>query len=253
MHLRPKLESMGRITQFSKHTPLERPTMRNRFKLLASSVALAFSLAAHANTTIVAAGPAFTLPNGSVMPGSATDYDLFGWQGPSPTVQTNYTVTPLGTIFNGGDSFAYATLAAPGTSTPYFTGIDYFTAPVATFTALSGGDFTVYILNANTDNNALLMDTSVGLSTTGVTEVDILSGAGNQYQSLQFSEFNVTGATAGQTFNVYANGNTFSSIGGISFGAFTPSGATPEPSSIVLLGTGVLSLAGAARRKLLKA
>lgn len=229
--------------------------MRTRLTVLASLAVLGFSLAAHADTTITAAGPSFTLANGSTMPGSASNYDLFGWEGPTPSVLTNYTVTPnpSSIVFDGGSTYAYATIAAPGSTTAFTTGIDYLLNPICTFTTTQGGDFTVFILNANTDNNSGLFDSSVGLSTNGGPEVDIASGTGNQYQSLQFSEFDVTGATAGETFNVYANASGFATIGGISFANFTPSSPVPEPSSIALLGTGILTLAGAARRRVPKA
>jgi len=235
--------------------------MRNRLTLLASLAVLGFSFAAHADTVITGIGVNI-IANGGTAPGSATNYDFFG--SGAAAVTTNFSVSTGGSnVFSGGSCCGYTTITVPGGTTPVITGIAYPNGdsngtPVlfATFSPDASGDFTVFVLDANSDANDL-RNISVSLGVNGGTPVALTTcGAGsscNSQRTNEFSEFSITGATSSDVFDVYATSNgERPSIGGLTFGGAFVS-AVPEPSSIALLGTGVLTLAGAARRKFLKA
>jgi len=210
-----------------------------------AAVALLPATSAHA-TTITAVGST-VIANGGTAPGSSLNYAFFGWQGSPKAVLTDFTVTTYGVTFSGGNIYGYSTLIAPGGTTAYYTGLQYAQTQLATITSLSGGSFNIYILNANQDANGALYDSSIGLGVNGAGESANIASI-FQHNTNQFNEFSVTGASPGDTFQVYAHSNAYPSIDGITFEAATS--PVPEPSSLFLLGTGIFGVIGAARRKL---
>ncbi len=60
------------------------------------------------------------------------------------------------------------------------------------------------------------------------------------------------GGCAGQAFTLAADGGDMTSIPAESFSLTGPGGTTPEPSSIILLGSGILGVAGVLRRRLMR-
>jgi hypothetical protein len=222
--------------------------------VLSLAFTAAFSLTAAAHAATISAGIQDPVANGGMAPGSAANYDFgdFGQNG-QPVNLTNFTVSTAGDNQYPGNG-AYTSVIAPGGSSAFTTGIAYLPGPnpvIATFSPDAAGSFNVYILDANTDGNNV-GNTFVGLGVNGGAEV----ATATIYSGLnEFTEYTVTGALSTDVFQVYAQntpGNAFSSLGGITFGPASTS-PVPEPSSLILLGTGVLGAFGAVRRRFVKA
>jgi hypothetical protein len=228
------------------------------FRVFALTVSAAFVLslgiAVHAAT--ISAGTSVTVPANGVAPGSATNYDFFG--GPQPVLLTDYSVSIAGdSQYDGHPNVAllYTTVTAPDGTGPFQTGIAYTTsccgqtALLSTFSTLSAGDFTVYVLDGNTDHNGV-GNTFIGL---GVDNGAAVTTSTALFGTNQFTRFDVTGATTSDVFQVYATADTTEhpSLGGLTFSNISPSASpVPEPSSISLGLLGLGTCITMARRRI---
>lgn len=75
-----------------------------------------------------------------------------------------------------------------------------------------------------------------------------LNADGNVHLLFQSDQFAQSGGVVIATED--ASGNWFYDVGNI-YQGFSPEGTTPEPSSLVLLGSGILGIAGVVRRRFL--
>lgn len=120
---------------------------------------------------------------------------------------------------------------------------------------------TVQLENGATFQKLILnIDVTNGLSNTSVQfTVNYTLAGGQQFQqvfAVNANGQNFFGIQAGDgavinSVTVQAlNGTTFADINQWRLGGFAPAGEVPEPASLLLLGSGLLGTAGAARRKL---
>ena len=144
-------------------------------------------------------------------------------------------------------------------STP--TGVDWEGGSSAFSSAYSGH------ITQNSGNSVLLFTNGFGYGIYDVNAtVNIPMTAGNEYWltlsnatntgSTQSGAWDLPGASGGPaTCNFRQSGTNYGScgLGGESFTLTgQPTTSTPEPSSILLLGSGILGLAGVLRRKLIR-
>jgi hypothetical protein len=208
-----------------------------RMAFFVSTLLLSFSSLAKADTV------ALTSVTGGNLATSGSD-QLYGW---IFTVNAPLTVTSLGVFDLGGDGLAIShdvgifnetTEALLGSTTvPAGTGgtlIDGFRfESVSPFSLIQGDSYVIVMTmpNGNTDFQNIEVT-----SETTASQITYVNSAFGVSSTLAFPTDN--GAFAPGLF-----GPNFT---------FASTAVTPEPASIVLLGTGVLSVAGFARRRFLR-
>jgi PEP-CTERM motif len=167
-----------------------------------------------------------------------------------------YTATFTGSGSLGGVSYTnqLITLTGIGNTADVTSDSfgDFFNAVTATVQIGSGS------VEAFTDSIELIGN-SVGAAFTDGTLGDVVIEATS---GASIDNYELQSAVTGTGDSVVAFGSAFQTAVGdfviddaaqaSTFSATLPTAATPEPSSFVFLGTGILGLAGVARRKLLR-
>ena len=184
-----------------------------RFRAVVLASALAFSLSASAEL---------------ITNGGFETADFTGWNVNAGA--TFVTSNQSGYLPNSGSYFAaLGNVFGLGTLSQTFAD-----TPGATYT------LSYYLASNGTSPNEFRVD--VG-STTLFDQVDIAATGGYIFYSFQFT------GTGSDTLTIYERDDpSYLALDDVSVTAAT-SNAVPEPQSILLLGTGLLGLAGAARRR----
>jgi hypothetical protein len=241
--------------------------LKTLVRFLAVPAVFALGLGTTASAATISAGTSSTVANGGTAPGSSADYTFFGnssvefglGAGGQPTNLTDFTVDTLGNAQYPGNG-NYTSIKAPGGTNSFITGTltenptNYpnttpHTELLATFTPDAAGDFSVYILDGNTDG-VFVGNSTVGLGVNGGAEVatasQFLDGTN------EFTEYTVTGALATDVFQVYATTSTdsYPSIGALTFALPAASSPVPEPGSISLCLLGLSAGASLVRKRI---
>jgi hypothetical protein len=210
-----------------------------RTPFLALTLLFAFSSLVKADTI------ALTSVTGGVLATSGSD-QLYGW---IFTANAPITVTSLGVFDNGGDGLSIShnvgifnettetllgsTAVPAGTGGTLLDGFRY--ESVSPFSLTQGGTY-VIVMTMPQGNQDL--QTIEATSETTASQITWDNSAFSASSSLAFPPTSGNGAFAQGLF-----GPNFT---------FASTAVTPEPSTIALLGTGVLSLVGFARRRFLR-
>lgn len=227
--------------------------LRSKPLLTFAICSICFFASSASRASLITPDAPIVVASGGVAPGSSHNFDFgdFGSNG-QPKTLTDYAVSIVAAGQYSGNG-GYSSLAAPNGAGPFTSGIAYNAAAsgelslIAAFTPSFNGNFTVYVLDNNTDQNGV-GNASISLGVNGGAPVTVATT--DLFSTNRFSVFNVTGATSSDVYQVYATRSDRNAVWAASIGGLTFSdnlSAIPEPSSLSLLGIGVSALVS--RRK----
>jgi hypothetical protein len=192
--------------------------MRPTFASFASLTLLGLATAAHAST--------FSLPTGSTATVAGKTYTITGSvtvSGSDEITAGSFTIDGLPTL--GNTTFSYTSDSTQGSGTNAFDVANFNTITDANSVQIYSGSLVLYTLPVLKNGDIVICDGPCTSGTDSATETSAIN--------LSFAA------------SPYSLQGTFG-------GALDPA-PTPEPSSLILMGSGILAVAGAARRKLHKA
>jgi hypothetical protein len=149
---------------------------------------------------------------------------------------------PLGTPLTSGTStqFNFGAVGSPSDNNPFFF----------------SGSGVVTVLDAYADGDQFsVYDNSIYLGTTSMPVNDESNCGGNFadcYANLSFSRANYSLGTGNHSITIFTTMSPYGGGGALIGLGLEPADASPvpEPSSIIMLGTGLCAAAGAIRRKI---